>query len=204
MRSIPFRITAAAIIASSLVATDCAAAQEKEGLIPRLWRKFVTKQDRAAGAVRQTGRPATENAPAAWMAAAPVTKEEALSEIKSNLEANEDILGSVQEIKKGKDKDGKESYLYYKEGKDEPGIRLEDLDAGILNGLINKIAAAQAKMAQEQANEAIMAARQAAAAMEAQKAIAMQQIPKLPPQPPPQPPQQPPRPPAPPPQPPRR
>lgn len=72
-------------------------------------------------------------------------KEEIIQKIKDEVESDEDILMFVPELKKQKDRSGKESYMY-SDGKQE--VRLEDLDEDRLKELFKKVSA-ETKTAEE-------------------------------------------------------
>lgn len=165
-------------------------AQDDEGFIPKMWKKFAVKNNPAQAsssapvAPNQKKYQKTSNKPMPAM-----TKEEMIRQIKDTIGFDEGVLGNIPELKKRKDKDGKEFYAYL-DGKQE--IRLEDLDTNRLTKLLSNV------QIQANAYQASMVAQQMEVVRESQRvSMVQQQMPRTPPP-------QPPRPPAPPPQPPRR
>ncbi len=62
----------------------------------------------------------------------PATKEDIAKQIKDELDSEDELLNFIPEIKKVKDEDGKESYIY-------KGLKLEDLDMETLEGLLIRV-----------------------------------------------------------------
>ena len=166
-----------------------ASAQDDEGVIPKFWKKITSKNN-----LTQPSPVTSANKPILAM-----TREDMLQQIKYEIGENEGILECIKDLKKSKDKNGKELYTY-SNGKE--AVNIEDLDAHTLEEILDKV------HIQASAYPAKLVAEQMEFVRESQRVSAVQQqMPRTPPsQPPslPAPPPQPTRPPAPPPQPPRR
>jgi hypothetical protein len=107
-----------------------------------------------------------------------MTKAEMIQEIRDEIEYNEDILEQIPDLKKQRDKDGKDVYRFLIEGKE---VNLEDIDEKTVLTILEQVSA--------KANEL----RTDAIRQQEEQRKQLSSI-KYPPQPPPSPP--PPRPPA--------
>jgi|GEM_PF-3826982 len=168
-----------------------APAQGEEGS-PRKWLKNNLSAGNPPTQSPKTASPVSvvkKSSGAADKEVPEMSKEEMIRQINDVLYADDDILGKIPGLKKNRDNNAMEFYVY-SDGERE--IRLEDLDTDRLAKLLNDV---QIQYGIYQAN---MAVQQVRIAAEAQKLSAIQrQIPNTPPP-------QPQRPPSPPPQPPRR
>ena len=179
-----------AIFSVITLLTLSASAQDEEGAIPKIWEKLTGKNHPSRTSPATPAVSEQEKAPEVSNKSAPVmTKEEMIQQIKDEVEANEDLLERIPELKKSKDKDGREFYTY---SKGEETVNIENLDADRLNELFNKVCT------QANTYQANMAAQQMEIIKENQRVSAAQQQQQH------TPPPQSPQPPAPPPQPQRR
>ena len=197
---------------------SAACAQEPEGLIPRLMRKFRKGAPEAKPAVAQPAASANQ-APVAPVTPAvkpesavadgepktvvpriaQMTKEEIIAGIVDALDGEDEIMSYIPGLTRQKKEDGTASYLYVYEGRT---LELADLDEELLRSLLTRVRQTGTKINTDRIQAQLETIRQS------QRLLNMQP-PQPPPQPPrttmpPQPPPQPPRAPQPPPLPPRR
>lgn len=120
-----------------MAVTFSASAQDKEGLIPKIWKRFKAKKDSTQASPASPAVSEQREPPAALKESAPtMTKEEMIRGIKDAVETDDGIMENISELKRCKDEDGKEFYAY-SDGKDE--IRLEDIDMDRLKRLMDKV-----------------------------------------------------------------
>ena len=72
-----------------------------------------------------------------------MSKAEIIREIRDEVDADEDILEQIPELKRQKGEDGKYTYSYLVKGKQ---IALEDVDENILRALMGQVAAKAAQL----------------------------------------------------------
>lgn len=120
-----------------------AQAKESEGLIQKTYKKFVLKEKSVEKkpALKPENTSTTREGAKIMVddkAYKDMSKAEMIQEIKDEVDSEEDILEYIPELKRQKDKDGKDIYSYLVEGKQ---VNLEGVDEETLRAILEQIGA---------------------------------------------------------------
>jgi hypothetical protein len=120
-------------------------AEEYEGLFQKAYKKFILKEKTVENkpalksenidATRELSNEGAETI-ANDGAYDGMSKIEMIRDIKDEVDSEEEILDQIPELKKEKDKDGKDIYTYLVDGKQ---VNLEDVDEKILQALLEQV-----------------------------------------------------------------
>jgi|GEM_PF-4203555 hypothetical protein len=127
------------IVIIAILFSSAVYAQEYEGLMQRLYKKYILKEKVSD----QKAAPKPDIIPEQTVKTTIVSdyyknmsKAEIIQEIKSEVDSEEELLEQIPELKREKDKDDKDVYLYLAKGKQ---INLEDADENILRSLAAQV-----------------------------------------------------------------